>query len=129
MSFLDRLPSLEGTAGQRWVREYVADPIPNHIHNIRGGYSVEGDSSIMLTFFDYEPTFERPQFPAGWELGNHVAASLLANLVGSYTGVRLSISRAYIKPLNPSGGASAWLLLDEGANIGVLYEAAYIPES
>jgi hypothetical protein len=122
LSFLD---SLEGSAGQRWFREYVADPIPNHIHNIRGGYSAEDGSSIMLTLFDYEPPLERPPFPAGWELGNQVAASLLANLVGSYTGVRLSISRGYIKPLNPSGGASAWLLLDEGANIGVLYEAAY----
>ena len=127
LRILENLPYFDRIAGQRWFREYVADPVPGHVCNIRGGYRGGGTSNVILTLFDYEPPFERPPFPVGWEPGNQAAASLLANLVESHTGTKLNISKGYIKPLHPSGGASAWLLLDESANKGALYEAAYNP--
>ena len=128
LQYFDKLPYLERAAGRRWFRRYVADPIPEHISNLSGGYRGGLARGIILTTFEYDPPFERHSFPAGWEPQDvAVAGILLANLFESYLGVRPGISRGYAKPANPSGGGSAWLLIDEAANKGILYEAAYFP--
>ena len=121
---LDRLPYFERAAAKRWFRLYVADPIPEHIRNLRGGYRGNLSRGIIISMFDFQPPFERPFFPRGWELRDvGVASVLLANLIEAHTGIRLAISKSYIKPLSPLGGASAWLLVDENAKRGALYES------
>ena len=104
---VENWPYFDRRAGQRWFRYYVADPVPNHIRNLRGGCRRNGSSQIILTLFDFEPPFERPSFPAEWKVANQGAAALLANLVEHHTGTRLSIDRGYLRPTDPSGGGSA----------------------
>ena len=120
---LDRLPVFRRIGARRWFREYVGETIPEHVRNLSGGYRGNLSKGIIITMFDFDPPFERPPFPQGWELRDvGVATTLLANLIEAHTGVRLSISTTFIKA-NEHGGGSAWLLIDDEAKTGALYES------
>lgn len=127
---LDRFPFFDRAAAKRWFKQYVADPIPSHINNLRGGYRGDMNRGIIIVTFDFEPPFDRPFFPKDWKPRDvSVAGALMANLIESHIGTRPKTSKGYIKPLNEKGGGSAWLLIDETGNKGVLYESGYYPQS
>ncbi len=121
IKILDQLPGMAKVAGRRCFREYIADPIPRHVHGIHGGYQSWTLSGHVLTFFDYDAPLDRNDLLAKWDLKS---LDGVMPVMRAITRKHLdNISTGYTKPLSPSGGSSIWLLLDEEAGKDALYDA------
>ena len=120
---LDQLPGMANVAGRRCFREYIADPIPHHVRNIHGGFRSWTLSGYILTFFDYDKPLDRASLLAQWE--DYSLDGSVIPVMRHITKEHIpNITKGYTKPMVPGGGTSIWLVLDQEAGKGALYDAA-----
>jgi hypothetical protein len=115
----EQWPLLDRAAGVWRFRQLVANPIPSHIHQVRGGFRGWWRDGYIFTRFEFEPPLGRHTLLEGWEkTDTKTVGPILEVLVKPYLA---HIAEAYTKPVHPSGGSSTWLLIDQESRKGVLY--------
>ncbi|MCD4817691.1 MAG: hypothetical protein K8S23_03240 [Candidatus Cloacimonetes bacterium] len=104
---------LDSISGPKRFKEFIANPIPSEIYNIRGGYSGFPQGKIT-TYFQYDGLFINQSFLNNWlyidERNNSVYFKLFAD--------KLDVTRIYIyKDLS----IEKYLLLDENKKSVILF--------
>ena len=113
------MPILDRLAGNRQFRRFVADPIPGHVKNLRYGFRGWFAKGYVLTFFEFEPPFNRDGLLNRWEEHESTAVRpVIEALVKAHVP---RVDKIYTLPVWPSGGSSTWLAIDDESCRGALY--------
>jgi len=100
-------------SGRKRFREYVADPIPDEIYNIYGGYSGFPKGQIT-TFFQYQGLISKQDFLNNWlyidEKNNSVLYKIFAD--------KMDVTRIYVYQ---DKNYERYLLIDDRKKTGILF--------
>ena len=64
--YWENMAVLNRISGPKRFKQFVANPIPSNIHDLRGGYS-GFPGGIVRTYFSYTGDFSEMKFLADWE--------------------------------------------------------------
>jgi hypothetical protein len=64
--YWENMAVLNRLSGPKRFKQFVVDPIPSNIHNLKGGYS-GFPQGIIRTYFTYSGDFSNMKFLAEWE--------------------------------------------------------------
>lgn len=64
--YWENMAVLNRISGPKRFKQFVADPVPSNIHDLRGGYS-GFPRGIVRTYFNYTGDFSDMEFLTDWE--------------------------------------------------------------
>ena len=64
--YWENMAVLNRISGPKRFKQFVANPVPSNIHNLRGGYS-GFPRGIIRTYFNYTGDFSDMEFLEDWE--------------------------------------------------------------
>ena len=110
--YWENMPVLDRISGPKRFRQYVVDPIPDSIRNLKGGYSGFPQGRVV-TEFAYSENFSKYNFIKEWEkLDNiHSTEFLLGHIE------EIDATNVYQKKLHES---YIYLLINEKNKTGML---------
>ncbi len=123
--FWEGFPYADRLAGPRWFRRFVVEPVPGHITEVRGRYHGSFRKGFVVVTFKFEPPFERGPWMIWWH--EMEVSTLIRGFLRIVCKAPNSYRKQYYKAIDPAIGSSTFILLDEEAGRGVLYESSWFP--
>ena len=112
--YWENWPLLDRVSGPQRFKQYVADPIPQCVYGVHGGYSGFPQGRV-LTWFQYKGNLGDCDFLDSWK-----EISLQESQAARRFNSGLKATKVFV-PLDPSKSHGTELLIDENTRQGLLF--------